>query len=197
MAAMTKRVNVQAKVAVRNTNPPVYGRHDNIVMTTSDILKCLCRRAIVDEIMPDGSLVRLNMKNYYLDNGAGLTASNPVRIVVPKEKKVVEPVIEEPKVEEPVKVEETKEEVPETPAVEEETAEAQVVETTGPIENEVETQSVEEETAVVDETECEQTLTAETAEEETEEPTAEEAYIDETAPTAGTTKKSSKKKNSK
>ncbi len=193
MAAMTKRVNVQAKVAVRNTNPPVYGRHDNIVMTTSDILKCLCRRAIVDEIMPDGSLVRLNMKNYYLDNGAGLTASNPVRIVVPKEKRVEKPV--EPKVEEPVKVEETKEEVPEAPAVEE-TAEAQVVETTGPIENEVETQYVVEDAAVVDEAECEQTLTAETTEETTE-PTAEEANVEETAPTASTAKKSSKKKSSK
>lgn len=193
MAAMTKRVNVQARVAVRNTNPPVYGRHENIVMTTSDILKCLCRRAIVDEIMPDGSLVRLNMKNYYLDNGAGLTASNPVRIVIPKEKRVEKPV--EPKVEQP-KVEETKEEVPEAPAVEE-TAEAQVVETTGPIENEVATQSVEE-SVVVDEAECEQTLTAETTEETTE-PTAEEANVEETesAPTASTAKKSSKKKSSK
>lgn len=193
MAAMTKRVNVQAKVAVRNTNPPVYGRHDNIVMTTSDILKCLCRRAIVDEIMPDGSLVRLNMKNYYLDNGAGLTASNPVRIVIPKEKKVEKPV--EPKVEESVKVEETKEEVPEAPAVEE-AAEAQVVETTGPIENEVETQSIVEDNAVADEAECEQTLTAEMTEETTE-PTAEEANVEETAPTASTAKKSSKKKSSK
>lgn len=193
MAAMTKRVNVQAKVAVRNTNPPVYGRHDNIVMTTSDILKCLCRRAIVDEIMPDGSLVRLNMKNYYLDNGAGLTASNPVRIVIPKEKRVEKPV--EPKVEEPVKVEETKEEVPEAPAVED-AAEAQVVETTGPIENEVETQSIVEDNAVADEAECEQTLTAETTEETTE-PTAEEANVEETAPTASTAKKSSKKKSSK
>lgn len=193
MAAMTKRVNVQAKVAVRNTNPPVYGRHDNIVMTTSDILKCLCRRAIVDEIMPDGSLVRLNMKNYYLDNGAGLTASNPVRIVIPKEKRVEKPV--EPKVEEPVKVEETKEEVPEAPAAED-AAEAQVVETTGPIENEVETQSIVEDNAVADEAECEQTLTAETTEETTE-PTAEEANVEETAPTASTAKKSSKKKSSK
>lgn len=193
MAAMTKRVNVQAKVAVRNTNPPVYGRHDNIVMTTSDILKCLCRRAIVDEIMPDGSLVRLNMKNYYLDNGAGLTASNPVRIVIPKEKKVEKPV--EPKVEEPVKVEETKEEVPEAPAAKA-AAEAQVVETTGPIENEVETQSIVEDNAVADEAECEQTLTAEMTEETTE-PTAEEANVEETAPTASTAKKSSKKKSSK
>ena len=63
MPAMTKRVNVQARVAIRNTTPPIYGYHENIVMTTSDILKCLCKRAIVDEILPDGSLLRLNMKN--------------------------------------------------------------------------------------------------------------------------------------
>lgn len=72
---MTKRVNINAPIAIRNIKPPIYGRCNGIVMSTGDILKCLCKRAIVDEILPDGSTVRLNMKNYYTDNGAGLDAS--------------------------------------------------------------------------------------------------------------------------
>lgn len=75
MAAMTKRVNINASVAIRNITPPIYGVCKNVIMSTGDILKCLCKRAIVDEILPDGSTVRLNMRNYYTDNGAGLDAS--------------------------------------------------------------------------------------------------------------------------
>ena len=75
---MTKRVNVRANVAIRNINPPIYGTCNNIIMTTGDILKCLCRRAQVEEILPDGRTVKLNMSNYFTDNGAGLSASTVV-----------------------------------------------------------------------------------------------------------------------
>ena len=74
MAAMTKKVNVVTRVAVRTTNPPISGSYKNIIMSTSDILKLLCKRASVEEVLPDGTTVKLNMKNYYLDNGAGLDA---------------------------------------------------------------------------------------------------------------------------
>lgn len=77
MPAMTKRVNVRTVVAVRTINPPISGTVSNVIMSTSDILKCLCRRAIVDEVLPNGKTVRLNMRNYYLDNGAGLDAYHP------------------------------------------------------------------------------------------------------------------------
>lgn len=75
---MTKRVNVRANVAIRNINPPIYGTCNNIIMTTGDILKCLCRRAQVEEILPDGRTVKLNMSNYFTDNGAGLSVSTVV-----------------------------------------------------------------------------------------------------------------------
>lgn len=88
MPSMTKRVNVYAQVAVRNVTPPIHGTCKDIIMTTGDILKCLCKRARVEEIMPDGSIVRLNMRNYYTDNGAGLDASKSVTKEV---KKVEEP----------------------------------------------------------------------------------------------------------
>ena len=85
MPTMTKRVNVRATVAVRNTNPPIYGTYKNIIMTTGDILKCLTKRATVDEILPDGSTIRLNYKNYYTDNGAGLDAKGEMKIIKPKQ----------------------------------------------------------------------------------------------------------------
>lgn len=92
MPTMTKRVNVRATVAVRNTNPPIYGTYKNIIMTTGDILKCLTKRAVVDEILPDGSLVRLNFKNYYTDNGAGLDAKGEGKVIKPKQPPVVKKV---------------------------------------------------------------------------------------------------------
>ena len=68
MAMKTKRVNITTRVAVRTTNPPICGTLKDVEMTTGDILKCLCKRAIVDEILPNGRLARLNMNNYYTDN---------------------------------------------------------------------------------------------------------------------------------
>lgn len=82
--AMTKRVNINARIAIRNINPPIYGICKDIVMSTGDILKCICKRAIVDEILPDGTTVRLNMRNYCTDNGAGLDAS---KYIIPVETK--------------------------------------------------------------------------------------------------------------
>ena len=105
MPTMTKRVNINAPVAIRTITPPIYGRVSNIVMTTGDILKCLCKRAVVDEILPNGSTVRLTMKNYYTDNGAGLDAkkveiaSQPAKVSDDK-KPEIEKMPEEKKVEE-------------------------------------------------------------------------------------------------
>lgn len=86
MAAMTKRVNINAPVAIRNITPPIYGTCNNIVMSTGDILKCLCKRAKMEEILPDGSTVVLTMKNYYTDNGAGLDAEKVKPVTAKKEK---------------------------------------------------------------------------------------------------------------
>ena len=96
MRRMTKRVNIKAPVAIRTITPPIYGTIRNIEMTTSDILKCLCRRAIVEEILDDGSTVRLSMKNYYLDN------NKPVVVEIPKiEKPTVVNVVNNTVVEDP------------------------------------------------------------------------------------------------
>ncbi len=133
---MTKRVNIRTTMAVRNINPPICGTCSNVIMSTGDILKCLCRRAFVEEILPDGTTVRLNMKNYYTDNGAGLDATKKVEVVKEPEVEVI-PAVEEPEevipaaeesvvepevevIEEPIKEETIEEpEVEVIPAVEE------------------------------------------------------------------------------
>lgn len=106
MSAMTKRVNITTTVAIRNINPPLCGTYKNIVMSTGNILKCLCKRAIVEEILPNGSTIRLNMKNYYLDNGAGLDADlNKIEEEVNPEETVVEtPVPAEEVINEPAPI---------------------------------------------------------------------------------------------
>ncbi|MCM1236083.1 MAG: hypothetical protein NC489_38855 [Ruminococcus flavefaciens] len=103
MPSMSKRVNIRTTVAVRTTNPPICGTKKNTIMSTSDILKCLCRRAVVEEILPNGSTIRLNMSNYNRDNGAGLDAYHPVKVEEP----VQAPAVNNP---EPVKAPEIKEE---------------------------------------------------------------------------------------
>ena len=124
MRSMTKRVNVKAPVAIRNITPPIYGTCKDIVMTTGDILKCICKRAIVEEILPDGSTIRLNMSNYYTDNGAGLVAKKPEVKKVPTQNPVHIKVPVAPK----EQVVETKTEKPK---------EAEVAETVAPVQEEV------------------------------------------------------------
>ena len=78
---MIKKVNIKASVPIKDFRPPIYGTCNGIEMTTGEILKCLCKRAIVDEVLPDGSTIRLDLKNYYTDN-------TPKTIEVPAADKV-------------------------------------------------------------------------------------------------------------
>ena len=84
-----KTVNINATIPIVNVTPPLYGYREGIKMTISDILKCLMRRAIIHEVMPDGTTIRLDLKNFRNDNRAAMKPK--------KEEKVVE---EEPKTEE-------------------------------------------------------------------------------------------------
>lgn len=104
---MIKKVNIRASVPIKDFRPPIYGTCNGIEMTTGEILKCLCKRAIVDEVLPDGSTIRLDLKNYYTDNTPKTTtevpAADKVQVVetrVPVEVHDEAPVVElEPVVE--------------------------------------------------------------------------------------------------
>lgn len=129
--SMTKLVNIKAPIAIRTITPPIYGTCNNVIMTTGDILKCICKRAIVEEILPDGSTIRLNTRNYYTDNGAGLDAKNRPRPAIEDKKPSIDEtsLVKEPTLEVVDTVIDDK--VPEAPYEEE----AQVVETTKTEEN--------------------------------------------------------------
>lgn len=111
MPSMTKRVNVTTTIPVRTITPPLNGTYKNIIMSTGDILKCISRRAIVDEILPNGMTIRLTIGNYYKDNGAGLDAAE--RAVASKIKD--EEHVELPKSEEKTSPVEKEEKAPEVP----------------------------------------------------------------------------------
>ena len=133
---MIKKVNVAARtpVVVSSLPAPIRGNVRNITLNEQDIFKCITQKAIVDEVLSNGSLVRLSLSNY-----------NKVNEVVKPEPVVVTPV---PVVEEPVVVVEP---VVETPVMEEVVAkEAPVEEIVEPV---VETPVMEEVEAVEEETE--------------------------------------------
>ena len=134
MPAMTKRVNIQTVTAVRTITPPISGSYRNVIMSTGDILKCLCRRAKVEEILPDGTTVKLNMSNYYLDNGAGLDAHAAIKKEAAAAKKAA---VEAKKANK--KPAAKRDKAPEAPVVTEEApqTEAPVVETTSENEHDI------------------------------------------------------------
>lgn len=70
---MDKIVNVRATSAVRSVTPPILGTVLNIKMTSGNILNCLCRRAVVEEVFANGTYLKLNLGNYntYNDPATG------------------------------------------------------------------------------------------------------------------------------
>lgn len=79
-----KIVNVNAPIPVKTTTPPIYGVRTGIKMTYSDILKCLCRRATIHQVLSDGSTVQLTTKNFRYDFEADLQAKKAAEAVVEK-----------------------------------------------------------------------------------------------------------------
>lgn len=68
ITTMTKKVNVVARIPIRTVTPPMHGIYNGIAMTPANILKCLNHRAVVHEILSDGTKVLLTGKNYNTDN---------------------------------------------------------------------------------------------------------------------------------
>ena len=65
---MKKRVNVHAKIPVRTIRPAMFGDYKNIELDTNTIFTLMCARAQVVEILDNGTLLPLNIKNYDKDN---------------------------------------------------------------------------------------------------------------------------------
>src|SRR5574344_638735 len=68
-----KKVNIQVNgrpIIGLSTKYPLRGNLDNVKLKVTDIQKCIIGRAYVDEILTDGTLLRLDLSNYNLDNNA-------------------------------------------------------------------------------------------------------------------------------
>lgn len=61
---MIKKVNVYPVVPVFALKNPIYSTTLNTKLSTGDILRCIYSRAKVEEILPNGKIIRLDLKNY-------------------------------------------------------------------------------------------------------------------------------------
>lgn len=103
---MKKLVNVYTRYVIRGLKGiPIRSTVRAIELDTEDIRTCILAKAVVEEVLDDGSTLPLNFVNYNKDNNAQFRQAAPA----PKPEKKVEsaPVVEAP-VAEPV-VEETAE----------------------------------------------------------------------------------------
>lgn len=65
---MIKTVNITATRPILSFHVPIRGTISNVKLSTEDILKVICQKGIVDEILEDGTIIRLSMSNYAKDN---------------------------------------------------------------------------------------------------------------------------------
>lgn len=63
-----KKVNVIPQRPISTVNPPIRSAVRRVHKPVEDIRKCLIGRAIVEEILPDGSTLTLDFSNYDKDN---------------------------------------------------------------------------------------------------------------------------------
>lgn len=64
-----KLVNIKTRRPIRLSLPvPIRGNIDNIELSEDDIFIAICSKAIVEEVLKDGSTVPLTFKNYNKNN---------------------------------------------------------------------------------------------------------------------------------
>lgn len=61
---LTKVVNIYPEMPITGVNPPIRSVVKRVTKSIKEIRTCLMARAVVEEILPDGSTVRLDMTNY-------------------------------------------------------------------------------------------------------------------------------------
>lgn len=60
----TKIVNIYPSMPITGVNPPIRSTVKRVTKSVSEIRTCLMARAIVEEVLPDGTAIRLNIGNY-------------------------------------------------------------------------------------------------------------------------------------
>lgn len=147
----TKLVNIYPTYPIVTITPPIRCPIKNVRKSIPEIRECIIKRAVVEEILEDGTVISLDFANYDKDNSKKETLEDLFKkeekkeFVQPEYEEIQAPVedvaeeatetLAEEVVEEmPVEEETVTEEVIETPVeeavVEEPTAEAETVENT-------------------------------------------------------------------
>lgn len=65
---MYKKVNIYPQTPITNIRPPIRSVTKKVTRSEEDIRACIIARAKVEEILPDGSIIRLNLTNYNTNN---------------------------------------------------------------------------------------------------------------------------------
>ena len=91
---MYKIVNIKTTRPIRTIRPAILQSVEGIKLTVGDIRRVIYSRALVDEVLSDGSTVRLTLDNYDKVN-------EKIKAPVKKEEPKFEMPEEEPKVEQP------------------------------------------------------------------------------------------------
>lgn len=82
---MKKKVNIFPRSAITAVNPPIRSNMGGVVRDVKDIRMCIIAGAKVEELLPDGRKVVLNLQNYDLDNADSPYAiGRAVRTASPK-----------------------------------------------------------------------------------------------------------------
>ena len=62
-----KKCNIYAKSPITCFTVPIVG-HCTLNLTSNEIYKCLCARAEVTEILPNGKSINLDFSNYTINS---------------------------------------------------------------------------------------------------------------------------------
>lgn len=91
---MFKTVNIFPKFPIISVNPPIRTSVRRVTKSTTDIRACIIARAIVEEVLPDGSTIVLDLNNFDKDN-SNIAVKKPIaepEDTVPVQEEVSEPV---------------------------------------------------------------------------------------------------------
>ena len=96
----TKLVNIYPTYPIVTIAPPIRCPIKNVRKSIPEIRECIIKRAIVEEILDDGSIVNLDFANYDKDNSKKETIEDLLKSEDKKEEKPEKKEWEEPKAEE-------------------------------------------------------------------------------------------------
>lgn len=66
----SKKVNIYPRSPITAVNPPIRVPQLNVTKSIQDIRKCVIHGAKVEEVLPNGTVILLNLTNYDLDNSS-------------------------------------------------------------------------------------------------------------------------------